>query len=224
MPFELFRKIIDDLYKDKFTVGLFDFQGRGEPLMNKDVWKMVAYAREHFQDSKISITTNGNFDYNDYAVHAGISQLFVSVDGCFQDSYETYRKNGNIDKVFRFMGQFAKEKKIYSGDTELVWKYILFGHNDSDRELIATQKKAMELGVDSLFFEVTDFYHTCEPTRFLKKNELSNFPRIDTSGSSLRVLLPDANWIDGVTTRVFRGRLGFLKRQITKWIIRISGY
>lgn len=193
MPMDLFRKLIDDLYGAEFSVGLFDLQGRGEPLMNDDVWKMVAYTRRHFPESNIEITTNGNFEYNESSVHSGLSKLVVSVDGCFQDSYAKYRKGGNIDVVYRFMERFANDKTRYGRDTELIWKYILFNHNENDSELIEAQKKALKIGVDELMFHVTPLVHNCKRSKYFKKNELANFPRIDTGASSLKILYPDEN-------------------------------
>jgi wyosine [tRNA(Phe)-imidazoG37] synthetase (radical SAM superfamily) len=191
MPLELFKKVIDDICKAGLTVDCIDFKGRGEPLMNGDVWKMARYARDHFPESTISIDTNGNFEYAEDSINAGLSQLYVCVDGCFQDSYEIYRRKGDIDKAFGFMEQFAKAKKRCGKSTELVWKYLLFGHNDSDSELIEAQKKAMELGVDALFFLATPLVQSCKRSRFFEKDNLKTFPRINTGASSLKILAPD---------------------------------
>jgi hypothetical protein len=209
MPLELFRELVDDICNSRFDVAQFDFEGEGEPLMNRDVWKMVSYAREHFPQSHIKLTTNGNFDYNDDSVHAGLSRLEFSVDGYFQDSYEIYRRKGDIDKAFGFMEQFAKAKKRCGKNTELVWKYLLFGHNDSDSELIEAQKKAMELGVDSLLFYPTPLVTApCKHSRFFKKEKMANFPRIDTGGSSLRIdLIEESGAAGDYRASIYRNKL-----------------
>jgi hypothetical protein len=192
MPMGLFKKLIDSFHRDGFTVCSFDFMGRGDPLMNMDVWKMVSYTREHFPESYISLFTNGNYEYNEGSVNSGVSELVISADGCFQKSYERYRRYGNINTVFRFMEQFVEGKKRYGKDIEIIWKYILFSHNDSNRELIATQKKAMELEIDTLSFIVTPFTTgSCRQSRYFKKSEIANFPLIDTGTSSLKIAIPD---------------------------------
>ncbi len=83
MRFELFKKIIDDFSEAGFSIGEMQFQGRGEPLLNNDVWKMAAYTREKFPQSYISVFTNGNFAYNSESIYAGLSELIISVDGCY---------------------------------------------------------------------------------------------------------------------------------------------
>lgn len=191
MPLELLKKVVIDLQRAGFTVTYFDFLGQGEPLMNRDIWKMTAFAKEHFPECFISLSTNGNFKYNKDANHAGLSQLIVSVDGCFQDSYEIYRRNGDINTVFRFIEQFANEKSRHNLDTKLIWKYLLFGHNDSDSELIEAQKKAVELGVDSISFQVTPLVGSYSRSRFYDKKESSIFPLIETDTRILKILTPE---------------------------------
>jgi hypothetical protein len=213
MPLELFSKLVDDLKRSGIFVRYFEFQGRGEPLMNKDVWKMVAYARRLYPDSIISLMTNGNFPYTDDSVRAGLSEFVFAVDGCFQKSYETYRRHGDIDKPLEFMEKFANEKKKHGTETRIVWKYILFAHNDSEREIIETQRRALLMGVDEIWFQVTPFVHTCKPTRFIEKSELMKFPLIDTQGN-LRVVTPDVNPVNTVIDKVWRGKTGF----ILKWM------
>jgi organic radical activating enzyme len=193
MSLNLLQKLINDLKKSEFSVGSFDFQGRGEPLMNHNIWKMISYVRMNYPDSYIETTTNGNFEYNPDSIHAGLSKIVMSVDGCYQDSYVKYRKEGNIDMAFKLLERFADEKRKYGKQLEVVWKYILFGHNDSDKELIDAQKKALEIGVDTLIFHVTPFVHSCKRSRFFKSSEKFKFPKIDTSNSSLKILYPDEN-------------------------------
>ena len=174
MTFTILKKMIDDLYTSDFSVGLFDFQGRGEPLMNKDIWKMIRYVKKQFPASNIELTTNGNFDYEEKSINAGLTKLIISADGCFQESYEKYRKGGNINTVLTFIENCTAAKRNNGSNTKIIWKYILFDHNESDEELIETQKKADKFNVDELNFHVTPLVHKCKISKYF--NDKINKP------------------------------------------------
>jgi hypothetical protein len=211
---------VDHLYGAGYSVGHFNFQGRGEPLMNKDVWKMVSYAREFYPDSKISLNTNGNFKYTDDLVTSGLSQLMVAVDGCYQDSYQMLRNGGKIDKAFRFMQEISEGKARYEKELEVVWQYAMFGHNDSDRELMDAQKKAMELGIDLLDFDITFWVGSkLKHSRFGDIKEILKFPFSEPINVSIRTSFPDLFSKDNLMKIMDRAKLDELKSENIKSII-----
>ena len=95
MYFDVFKKIVDDIYKTAFMVVLWN---QGEPYLNKEFSKMVKYASDRGLFTLVS--TNGNIDYDaEEVVNSGLDSMIVSLDGTTQESYNKYRINGKLDKV-----------------------------------------------------------------------------------------------------------------------------
>ncbi len=109
------------------------------------------------------------------------------------------------------MERFANDKLKYGEKIELVWKYILFGHNDSDRELKEAQKMAMEIGVDVLLFHVTPYVNACKKSKYFKMNNVVLFPRVNTDKSSLRIVYPDNNNpANNFMKKVYNNKLSYI--------------
>lgn len=92
MSYKLFCKIIDDMkeqwgFNKVKKLRLFKV---GEPLLNKDVCNMIAYAKKAQVAEKIEITTNGvllNPDLNQKMIDAGLDILNISVNGIDEEQY-----------------------------------------------------------------------------------------------------------------------------------------
>lgn len=94
-----FKTIIDRLLETKIRRVLFNM---GEPLMNKDLFRMVTYAKD--KGFFIYISTNGQL-LSEKAINrvldTGVDALKVSVEGCTPEVYEKIRIGGNFDRLFR---------------------------------------------------------------------------------------------------------------------------
>jgi len=170
MPLELFHKLVDDIVRAGVQVGELAFCGRGEPLLHKDFSAMMRHARARLPRTFFSVVTSGNAPFHEGLLE--VDHLSVSIDGGFPDSYEVYRKGGNLQRVLKFleavisrrspscepagvdMPQLASQLKS-RGRPIVCWKYILFEHNDSEREIVHAQHLARDLGVDEMMFVLT---------------------------------------------------------------------
>jgi MoaA/NifB/PqqE/SkfB family radical SAM enzyme len=99
MSFELFKKIADDIKAFKSPLKMLRLGGNGEPLLNKDLPKMIRYARELGISEHIETVTNGSLFSEkmiDEIIDAGIDRIRISIQGI---NAEAYRKmsNSNID-------------------------------------------------------------------------------------------------------------------------------
>ena len=108
MPLEAFRKIIDETGKYLISIDLFNW---GEPLMNKDVYQMIAYAHARH----IVTSVSSNFQHFSEAaanqmISSGLDILILSIDGASQESYEKYRIGGDFRKVIEHMSLLVKKK------------------------------------------------------------------------------------------------------------------
>jgi radical SAM protein with 4Fe4S-binding SPASM domain len=109
MELSVFRKIIDD-GKDflEFAVPY----GAGEPLMNPQIFDMIAYCTQMGVPSLIS--TNATMlseKYSRRLIEAGLNQIIFAFDGATRETYETYRRGAKFDQVYKNILTFLRVKK-----------------------------------------------------------------------------------------------------------------
>jgi radical SAM protein with 4Fe4S-binding SPASM domain len=147
MPLEHFRHLMDALGPMLIHI---DFMNWGEPLLNKDLWAMVALAKKHGIDTMVS--TNFNLlreGEADAILDSGLDRLVLSIDGLEQATYEKYRVGGDFVKVI------ANLKTLISRRRErglvkpmIVWQFLAFKHNEHEADRV--REHARSLGVDEV--------------------------------------------------------------------------
>ena len=91
MDMELFRKIVDDCKEFEQKIKVLRLYKEGEPLLNPDFARMVAYAKESGCFVGIDTTTNGtllNPELNRALVKAGLTRIHISVEGLSGEEYK----------------------------------------------------------------------------------------------------------------------------------------
>ncbi len=150
MPLATFKKIIDQTRKYLISIDLFNW---GEPLLNKDVYSMIAYA--HAYDIVTSVSTN--FQYFSEAsaeklLSSGLDILILSIDGASQESYGKYRVGGDFRKVTENISILARKKKERGVNHPYVcWQFLVMKHNEHEIEM--ARAMATELGADNITFD-----------------------------------------------------------------------
>jgi MoaA/NifB/PqqE/SkfB family radical SAM enzyme len=127
MKFERFTRIIDDLHKDMLLAALYT---SGEPLLNKQIYEMVAYAGQRGLATMIS--SNGMLATPEVAeklIKAGLDYFKVAVSGSTQEVYQTYHRGGEIKTILDNMASFSALRRKLGIPCVLVIDYILFEHN-----------------------------------------------------------------------------------------------
>lgn len=127
----------------------FDICGTwGDPMMNKDIFKICEYIIKNSQ-SKIIINTNGSMKSPDWWWDLGIvcgDRLIVifAIDGISQESHSKYRQNTKLKNVMHNMESLAMTKshaEVYT---------VVFAHNQKEIALIT--KASEYAGARSIFF------------------------------------------------------------------------
>jgi wyosine [tRNA(Phe)-imidazoG37] synthetase (radical SAM superfamily) len=156
LPFDLFKKAVDDLAAHGIAVEEIWFSGRGEPLMNPDLPKMALYGKQRL-GARVTTHTNANFQFRPEFLNGGFDEISLSIDGVTQESYERYRRGGSLERAIRFSHDFAAARRA-AGLTRprLLWKMVLFEWNSSDEHLRRAVEWAGELGLDGICFMNTD--------------------------------------------------------------------
>ncbi|MCX6350635.1 MAG: SPASM domain-containing protein [Bacteroidetes bacterium] len=151
----LFKKVIDEIAPTSPYLILY-FQG--EPYLNKNFFDFVSYA----EGKKMYVATSTNAHYmNDEnarkTVESGLSRLIISIDGTTQDTYESYRVGGNLDKVIEGTKNIIKwRKKLKSSTPHIIFQYLVVKPNEHQIDDVVRIGK--ELGVDEVRFKTAQIY------------------------------------------------------------------
>jgi len=151
----LYKKLIDEQKSTLLHVILY-FQG--EPLLNKQLPEFIQYAH----DAKIytSTSTNGQFLNKKNAkdiVTSGLDKLIVSVDGATQDTYESYRVGGKLQKTLDGIKELVFWKNELKSVTPLLEiQFIVLKTNE--HQLSDMKKLAKSLQADRLTFKTAQLY------------------------------------------------------------------
>ncbi len=152
---KVFEKILGDFSRAGMRIRVIDFQGHGEPTLNRDVWSMIRMAKSLFPKSYLTMCTHANLDFTEDMVEAGLDQIIYAIDGMDQESYAPYRVYGDFAQAYRFMKSFSTAVRSRQAKTDTVWKYVLFRHNDSSEQLLRAQEMALEAQISELRFIIT---------------------------------------------------------------------
>lgn len=147
LSFENFKKVIDDI-KD-FAVQITLYHG-GEPLLNKDLYRMMQYATK--QGLLTYVNTNGtlltNPEIRMNLLKSGVYRLHISFDGATAKTYESYRVGAKFEKVKKAIRCLVKERG--SAKTPII-AIQMIATKKTLPELEAYREMARDLGVDRAF-------------------------------------------------------------------------
>jgi MoaA/NifB/PqqE/SkfB family radical SAM enzyme len=152
-PYEWFEMMINSIISNNVHLNRMAYVGRGEPTLNRQLSKMISFARQRMPGLQMSMDTNSNQAFLDEYLQ--LDWINCSIDGCDQDSYSKYRKGGQYSKAIDFMRNGVNKKLLSKSKCVIKWKYILFDTNDTDAQLNKAQSTAESLGVDELNFIIT---------------------------------------------------------------------
>lgn len=133
MTFDNFQKLLDEAGGYLLEIDLFNW---GEPFLNNDIFKILAYA--HQKKVKVRVSSNLNHfpeGYERELVQSKPHHLVVSLDGTTQATYEKYRVGGSIDLVRNAVSRIAEEKRrTRSPFPFITWQFIVMRHNEHEVE------------------------------------------------------------------------------------------
>ena len=160
---DFFKKMLSEL-GDKLMYLIFYFQG--EPFINPNFLKMVSYANK--KGIYTITSTNGHF-LNDInakeTIESGLDRIIISVDGTTQEVYESYRKEGDLEKVIEGTRNLVKwKKKLHSTTPHIIFQFLVVKPNE--HQIPDIYRLGAEIGVDEVKLKTAQVYN------YEKGNEL----------------------------------------------------
>ncbi|MFH1367122.1 MAG: radical SAM protein [Patescibacteria group bacterium] len=185
MNFELYKKIVDELEDCLFFIILHAF---GEPFLNKDIFRMIAYARQKNIGTVISTNLcTVNEKEISRIVSSGLEHLIVSLDAADQETYLKYRLGGDFNKVIKNLSLLVREKRKQKSSIPFIeWQYIIMKHNQSEikkakeiAEKIGVNKfkNYTEAKIDLTFFK--GYYDRVEANKWLTPQKIKELEKMN---------------------------------------------
>lgn len=151
----LFKNTIDQL-KDRLLYLLFYFQG--EPYLHPQFIDLVQYASR--KNIYTATSTNGHYLTDEMAektVNSGLDRLIISIDGTTQETYQSYRIGGNLEKVLTGTKRvIAWKKKLRSSTPHVIFQFLVVKPNQ--HQIDEVKQLAKSLGVDEVGFKTAQIY------------------------------------------------------------------
>ena len=135
-----------------------NFYFQGEPYIHKDFLNLVKSASD--RGVFTSTSTNGHFLNAENArrtVESGLDKLIISLDGTTQETYESYRINGDLAKVIEGTKNIVAAKKDLNSKLPIVvFQFLVVKPNEHQIE--DARKLASDLKVDAITFKTAQLY------------------------------------------------------------------
>ena len=164
---DFYKKIIDEVKQHAFYL---NFYFQGEPYINPNFLEMVSYANS----KKIYTATSTNAHFltprkAEETVISGLSRLTISIDGTTQETYESYRKGGDLTKVLEGATNVLEAKKQLKSNTPyVIFQFLVVKPNEHQIE--DAKKLAAEMGVDEIRFKTAQVYDYKNGNALIPKN------------------------------------------------------
>jgi radical SAM protein with 4Fe4S-binding SPASM domain len=190
---DFFRQTIDAMHKELFYLSFY-FQG--EPFLHKGFLDMVRYASS--KNIYTATSTNAHFLTDENArktIESGLDRLIISLDGTTQETYEQYRRNGQIDKVLEGTRNIIKWRKALNSKTPMVvFQFLVVRPNE--HQVDEVKQLAREMGLDDVWFKTAQIYdYQHDPNQLIPSTDQFSRYRKDAIGHTVpKNKMPNHCW------------------------------
>jgi radical SAM protein with 4Fe4S-binding SPASM domain len=164
----LFRNTIDQLAP---TLSYLTFYFQGEPYLHPSFLDMVQYASE--RNVYTATSTNAHYLKEENAkltIQSGLDRLIISIDGTTQDTYQSYRVGGSLEKVIEGTKNIiAAKKQLRSSTPHVVFQFLVVKPNE--HQIDDVYRIARELGVDQVVLKTAQIYDYRNGSDLIPENE-----------------------------------------------------
>lgn len=162
------RSWLAQIRKSTFYINYY-FQG--EPFLHPHFLELISEAKKN----RIYTATSTNAHFIDAKkaeaiVASGLDRLIISIDGLTQESYSSYRVNGQLEKVISAAKYLvAAKKKLNRPHPFLIFQFLVVKANE--HEIGGLHALAEELGIDEVRFKTAQVYDYENGNELIPDNE-----------------------------------------------------
>ena len=164
----LFERVVDQIAP---TLSYLTFYFQGEPFLHPDFLQMVNYASK--KGIYTATSTNAHFFKDEIAratVESSLDRLIISIDGTSQDTYQSYRIGGSLEKVIDGTRNIIKwRNQLKSKTPRVIFQFLVVRQNE--HEIPKVYKLAEELGVDQVVLKTAQIYNYKNGSELMPLNE-----------------------------------------------------
>ena len=154
LAWDNFLRIVDQFPQMERAV----LHGIGEPLLNKDLPRMIAHLEE--RGVYVLFNTNAtllNDDWSVKLIESGLDELRVSIDGANRRTYAMIRGAPLFDKVVNNLKRFIEIQRYMEADRPRVSLWMT-GLHENIAELPDVIRLAARLGVPEVYLQRMVYY------------------------------------------------------------------
>ncbi len=188
----LFKRVIDQLAP---TLSYLTFYFQGEPFLHPDFLQMVRYASK--KGIYTATSTNAHFFKDETSrttVESSLDRLIISIDGTSQDTYQSYRVGGSLEKVIEGTRNLIKwRNELKSKTPRVIFQFLIVRHNE--HEIPEVYKLADKLGVDDVVLKTAQIYDYKNGSDLIPVNErYSRYRKTNTGTFEIKNKLLNECW------------------------------
>jgi len=150
-----FKSMIDELAQH---ISYLTFYFQGEPYLNTSFLEMVEYASQ--KNIFTATSTNAHYLNDERArqtVESGLDRLIISIDGTTQETYESYRVGGSLEKVIEgTKNLIAWKQRLKSASPQVIFQFLVVRPNE--HQVADVRALASQLGVDKVVLKTAQIY------------------------------------------------------------------
>ena len=165
---ELHERMLQQVHKSVFYINYY-FQG--EPFLNPKFLSLIRQAKQY--NIYTATSTNAHFIDQKKAeeiVASGLDRLIISIDGLTQETYESYRVNGKLEKVIEASKWLVAAKKEAKRKTPyLIFQFLAVAQNE--HEIPAIYQLGKTIGIDEVRIKTAQLYDYEHGNPLMPKNE-----------------------------------------------------
>jgi radical SAM protein with 4Fe4S-binding SPASM domain len=165
---ELHERMLQQVHKSVFYINYY-FQG--EPFLNPKFLSIIRQAKQY--NIYTATSTNAHFIDQKKAeeiVASGLDRLIISIDGLTQETYESYRVNGKLEKVIDASKWLVAAKKEAKRKTPyLIFQFLAVAQNE--HEIPAIYQLGKTIGIDEVRIKTAQLYDYKHGNPLLPTNE-----------------------------------------------------
>ncbi len=162
------EKLLDEV---KNTVFYINYYFQGEPFLHPNFLELVQAAKR--RKIYTSTSTNAHFISKDRAtqiVNSGLDRLIISIDGLTQETYESYRVDGQLKKVLEGTRYLLEAKQRMKSKTPfIIFQFLATSANEHEIQYLDELVK--EYPVDEVRIKTAQFYSYENGNVLMPKNE-----------------------------------------------------